>query len=444
MKKNKKILIGMLILISLLIILPFFIPIKTYLNEIEKRASKQLGVPVTINSGSLLLLPSPRVVIDAITIGEGDALKVEQLVVTPSLSSIFATPKVIDIHVAKPVVKKAGLDMILALAGSQAEADSDATMVNVRHITIDALQLDWQGLSLPAFNADISLLSDHQLSAATLKSVDGALNAKVTPEQNAHLISVNAEKWTLPVGLPLLVDQAAIEMRLHTNSLDVPRIEMDLYGGNVNASLNLVWHKAWRADGKVKVDGLSISEPSRLISKAVFLSGQLSGNGQLSSTAKDADKLMENLGVSFTFNVRDGVLHGVDLIKMASLLTKQTAGGETAFEDFSGVLKAKGSQYHLSDLKLTSGLLSGTGQVKVAADKTLDGTAEVEIKRSVSLAAVPLEISGSVDNPVVMPSKAAVAGAVAGTAILGPGLGTTVGIKAAGAIDKLKGLFNKD
>jgi len=82
MKKNKKILIGIFILISVLIILPFFIPIKTYLNEAEKLASAELGVPVTISSGRLLLLPSPRVVISGVNVGEGDTLTIEQLAKT--------------------------------------------------------------------------------------------------------------------------------------------------------------------------------------------------------------------------------------------------------------------------------------------------------------------------------------------------------------------------
>jgi len=444
MKKNKKILIGMLILISLLIILPFFIPIKTYLNEAEKQASGKLGVSVTISSGRLLLLPSPRVVINGVSIAENGAIKIEQLTVTPSLSSIFSAPRVIDIHINKPVVSNDGVDMMLALASKKTGDNSEPNMVNVRHVKIDALQLDLPKLSLPALNVEFSLLDGHQLSAVALKSADGTLSATVTPEQDGHLISVLAKKLTLPVGLPMMIDNAVLEMHLKGQRLDVPRIEMDLYGGKVNANLDLLWHKDWRVSGKVKVEGLSVKEPSKLISKAVYLSGQLSGNGNFSSTAKDAVKLPDNINANFTFKVHDGVVHGVDLIKVASLLTKQTTGGETAFDDFSGVANAKGKQYHLKDLKLSSGLLSGSGQVEIAPNKELDGSGEVEIKRGVSLVAVPLDISGTLDSPLILPSKAAVAGAVAGTAILGPGLGTSVGIKAAGALDKLKGLFKNE
>ncbi len=60
------------------------------------------------------------------------------------------------------------------------------------------------------------------------------------------------------------------------------------------------------------------------------------------------------------------------------------------------------------------------------------------------LTEIPLIVSGTVNQPVVYPSKAAIAGAIAGTAVLGPGVGTSVGIKAAGALDKVKGLFGDE
>ncbi|HAJ72183.1 MAG TPA: AsmA family protein, partial [Methylophilaceae bacterium] len=56
----------------------------------------------------------------------------------------------------------------------------------------------------------------------------------------------------------------------------------------------------------------------------------------------------------------------------------------------------------------------------------------------------PLNVSGTLDHPVVLPSNAALAGAAVGTAVLGPGVGTSLGIKASKGLDKLKGLFGGD
>lgn len=151
----------------------------------------------------------------------------------------------------------------------------------------------------------------------------------------------------------------------------------------------------------------------------------------------------------FHFKVNDGVLNGLDLVKAASIFIKQgQRGGETEFDEFSGVLTVTNAnvvkQYHLRELKLSSGLLAASGQVRVSPAKKLDGIVEVELKHSVSLVAIPLQVSGTLTRPVILPSTAAMAGAVAGTAILGPGLGTGLGMKAGSAIDKIKGLFSSD
>jgi hypothetical protein len=45
---------------------------------------------------------------------------------------------------------------------------------------------------------------------------------------------------------------------------------------------------------------------------------------------------------------------------------------------------------------------------------------------------------------LVLPNKAALAGAIAGTADLGPGLSTSLGMKAGTAVGKIKGLFGGD
>ena len=452
MKKSKKIVLAAVLVISLLLILPFLIPMQTYLHQAEKIASEKLGQPVTIGSAHVQLLPSPRVSASDIVVGAHEELKVASLVVVPTMASLFSDSKILDVSISKPVIKKAALDFVTALKTSSNSASS----VNVRHISIDELQLVWPNIKLPIFNATATLTSENKLESATVKTADGKLSADVTPvnvTSNAtpngdeQLIVVNASKWTLPAGLPLLIDKATVEMHLKGSRLTIPNFDIALYGGKLkgDAVATLPDSKAkasWRVSGNFGIDNLSVQEPSRMLSKAVYLSGSLFGKGNFSSAAKDEGALADNLQANMQFKVNNGVLHGLDLVRVASLLIKQNqSGGETQFDVFSGVLNVSGKQYQLHDLKISSGLLAATGQVKIKPDKALDGVVQVEVKSGMGMAAIPLNVSGTVDHPVVLPSKAALAGAVAGTAILGPGVGTSLGVKAAGAVDKLKGLF---
>ncbi len=444
MIKIKKYLIWFVVLISVLIVIPFFIPMRTYLDKAEQVASEKVGAPVTIGSGRLQLIPTPRVVAKDILVGKQQELKLDELSVIPTLASLLSETKIIEIKITRPLIKKAALDLLAALSANDKEASTAPAVVNIKHVTIDEMQLDWPNMKLPAFNVDMYLTSANAMESLKLKTLDGVLNADVTPKDAGHLILISAEKWTSPVGLPLLINKASIEMYLEGSQLDIPKIDLALYNGKLTGNALLSWTKGWRTSGKLYVNNMSVKEPSVLVSKAVYLSGNLSGDGGFSAAAKDASALSDNLHMDFKFNVKNGVLHGLDLVKLTSVLIKQSSGGETQFDEFSGVFNVKGKQYALRNINMRSGLLAASGQVKVKPDKALDGVVEVELKKGLSLAAIPLQISGTVANPSVFPTKAAMAGAVAGTAILGPGVGTSLGIKAGGAVDKIKGLFQSD
>lgn len=86
---------------------------------------------------------------------------------------------------------------------------------------------------------------------------------------------------------------------------------------------------------------------------------------------------------------------------------------------------------------MTSGVLNAQGDVDIAPNKQLSGTINVALKGVAGLVAVPLDVSGTVSDPILLPNRAALAGAAAGTAIMGPGFGTGVGSKAGQMLDKL-------
>lgn len=444
MKKNKKIGIGIAVVISLLILLPFFIPIRSYLNQAESMATQQLGVPVQIGNGRLSLLPTPRVILKDVSVGNQQDLQISSIAAIPSLGSLFDATKIVDIHIQEITLKKSALELASALSAKKSENSQEVSPVHIRQIRVDALQLNWPDMKLPSLQLALNLNASHALDSAQIETQDSKVIIDIAPEGKAHRIALRADTFTLPADLPLLVNKASIDMLLKEKMLDVSNVDIDMYQGKINGNIKLMWDKNWRMQGQMKVVQLALQQPSRMISPKVYLSGALQSQGNFSASANDAAKLADNLRADFKFSVTNGVLHGLDLVKIAGLLTKQTSGGQTQFDEFNGAIHVTGKQYHLRDLKIRSGLLAGAGQVKVMPNQTLDGTAEVELKNSASLVAIPLDISGTVNDPVVLPSKAALAGAVAGTAVLGPGLGTSLGMKAGTAVEKFKGLFGGD
>jgi len=441
MLKWKRRLIWVGVIIAALLIVPFMIPMSAYTKQAEVLATKALGAPVNIGALHIALLPTPRLNISDLVVGEHHELSVEHVSVVPALTSLFSEAKVISsVQIQKPVIKKAMLD-ILANLSKQPKDESSKTTISVRQINIEEAKLVWPGMHLPEINADIILSAENKPKAAKIESIDSKLKLNLVSEGKQQRITLNAKAWTLPVEPPLLIDKLLMEMVLTENKLNISNIDGVLYGGKLSGNANLTWRKGYQLSGNAKLDNLAVREPARLMSKSTRVSGQLFSSGQFSATAKEPAQLADNLQANIKFNVNDGVLYGFDLAKAPLMLIGQGKGGETKFDELSGLLGISGKTYRFRNLNIKSGLMSASGAVKINPNKSLDGEVEVEVKNSMEIAAIPLEVSGTLENPQVFPTKAAIAGAVAGAAALGPA-GAGLGLKAGKTLDKLKGLFD--
>jgi uncharacterized protein involved in outer membrane biogenesis len=437
--KLKQVALSIVVLLALLVVVPFLIPMGTYVKQVEQVASEKLGQPVSVGFLRLALLPTPRVNVGTLRIGRNDDVTVDNIAVVPELGSLFSEVKVISSVVVKhPAVKRSALDFISTMPKSE----NKPAKVQIRRLVISDAHLEWEGMNIPALDAEAMLAEGNKLQSASLSSVDGKLKVNAIPKEDGYTIKLEAHQWIPPAGPPLLFDSLSSDMALKGNRLDISAFDAKLYHGVLNTTAGLSWGKEWRASGKFRTQGIEMGEVAALFSRSKLVSGKLSGDGTFGSNAKDAAALADQLVLDYKFSVANGVLHGVDLAKAATLLLNAgEKGGETQFDEMTGVLHVAGKQIELKTFKVSSGLLAANGGIKVSPARQLDGKVEVELKKGVALVSVPLQVSGTLDNPSVMPTKAALAGAIAGTGVLGPGIGTSLGIKAATGVEKIKGLF---
>lgn len=435
--KIKSWLIGFALLILVLLVAPLLIPMGSYIKQLEQVASEKLGVPVSIKTIHLAALPSPRVNLSGISVGKNAEIQVAEVAAVLDVTTLFKPVRVLsELDIDKPVLKKSAIDLLTPLLAQKSEGPPP---IAIRRITVNDAKLEWPGMPLPLFNTDLAMSDDVKLQHATIKSTDDKLTVDATPKGEGYVASIKAQQWTPPVGPPLKLDKVEADLAYAGQTLEVPSIEAKLYGGKLHASAHLDWKKNWQLSGKFKTDAIELQDASKLFTKGIWVSGRITGNGAFNSTAKTPDQLADKLVMDYSFNVNKGVLHGMDLAKAASLFIKQGGkGGETEFDLLSGKVHTAGKQVELRDMNVQSGLLAANGQVKVTPAKALDGLVDVELKKGLALVTVPLKVSGTVDAPEVMPTKAAIAGAAAGTAVLGP-MGTSIGMKAGSALDKLFG-----
>ncbi|GBG14696.1 membrane assembly protein AsmA [Novimethylophilus kurashikiensis] len=411
------------------------IPTTAYLPQVEHMAAASVGAPVKINSLHLAIIPTPRILIDGITIGAHEEVRVDHVSAIIAMDSLLARRKSIShLKIDHPVIRKSALPLLASLASSRTSA-APSIAVNIRNIDIHEAELQWDALSLPRFDVK-GAMQDGMIQSLEIDSTDHKLHAEITPQQDRWMIKAKASQWTPPLGPPLFFDEMEINATLEGAHLRIDQYTAKLYAGVVTGNAALDWSKDWRCSGKVNVGHMEITKPTSMLSKNIRVSGSLTGSGTFHSVATQPEQLLQRLAADFKFNVDRGVLHGMDLAQAASLFIRQgQSGGETAFDKLSGRLHLVGKQIQVQDLQVVSGLLAANGQVTISPAKTLNGQVDVELKKGLALVTVPLQVSGTVDEPVVMPTRAAVAGATAGTAVLGP-LGTALGMKAGSAWDR--------
>jgi uncharacterized protein involved in outer membrane biogenesis len=244
----------------------------------------------------------------------------------------------------------------------------------------------------------------------------------------------------LPVGPAIVFDELTVKGVATLNDASFSQMSAKLYGGTVSGKADVGWQKGLKLKGNFDVNRVELKQLVPLLSPGTNVSGRLNAKPVFSAQAATANQLMNALRLETPFDVQNGVLHGIDIQKAATNLIKQGAtGGETRFDQLSGHLVMERGGYRFTQLRIASGALAADGNVNISPKKELSGRVNAQVKAVGTSANVPLNVSGTVDSPLLLPTGASVAGAAVGTAILGPGLGTSVGAKVGGWAEGLFG-----
>ena len=444
MKWLKRILIGLAVLVAAVvavaIAVPFFISLDDYIPRMEKEASAKLKEPVKIGKIRVSALPVPHVVIDGITVGKTEDLKVGKVTVTPELSSLLSPTKVIrSIEIDSLVMTQKAIDKIPIWSKQEGKTDQPPAL-RIGSIRLDDALVTLDKTSFGPFDARVRLDDKGQPEEASLTSRDGKLKAVITPDGSGYAISASAKSWKVPVGPPIVFDELEITGVATLSNATFSRISAKLYGGTAIGKAAVAWQKGLQLKGNFEMSQVELKNLVPIVSPGTKMSGRLNAKPVFSATAADGSQLLSALHLETPFDVQNGVLHGVDIQKAAMNLIKQgSGGGETHFDQLSGRVVRDRLAYKFSGLKISSGALAADGDVGISPRQELSGRVNAKVNALGTSASVALNVSGTVQSPSLLPTGGTMAGAALGTVLL-PGIGTGVGAKAGQMIE---GLFGK-
>lgn len=398
--------LGVLLLAAVALVLQHWLHTEDFRARVENGAASTLGVPLKLGRLSVDLFPVPAVAVDQVRVETRPALSVERVEARPLWSALLAGRlEIKTLVVRQAVLPQAGLAALAAVMqkkdkgkAQQQPAQPGKPLALPRNVLLEKITwIDAKGQPL-TLDAKADLGDDGLLDLASFKITAGRFEG--THGEIRH----EGKEWPLDIAIG---------------------------GGHVKGKLFLQPGKAAGTQlltGQLATDNVEVAA---LTAPSRPLTGKLQAQTTLRSEYKEPGQIAEVLQTSTRFTVRDAVVQGIDLARAVQTVGL-SRGGVTHLDALAGQVNTQGKVVHLTNLVATSGALSATGNVTLAANQGLSGRVAVDVAHGAI--GVPLAVGGTLDSPSVTLTSGAVAGAAIGAAT------TSIGDK----IGKgLRGLFGK-
>lgn len=423
-QRLKRVGLGLLLVLLLLLALVWtmqrWLVSQDFKARLERELGGQLGVAVTLRELDLDVWPLPAVAATGIRVLTRPALALERLELRPAWSALLAGRfEIATLLVHEAQLPQAGMEALLeALQKKRSpKATSEPTTAP------DAY--------LPQHSVLKGVSWVHTTGNKLLFDADVLLDEKRLPRE----VTVKLLKG------PMQGAQARLQ-QLGNDWL----LAMDLGGGSVKGRFQLQASSAvggaFSVKGQLQTRGVDVAALSGV--ERPVLTGRLDADTTLSLRALSLGAMLDALQTQSHFNVRNAVVHGIDLARAVKTVG-MSRGGNTPLDTLAGRLVSHGRALQFTSLVASSGVLSANGHVAVTAKQALSGRVSVDLAASAlgGAVSVPLLVGGTLAEPELTLTRAALVGAAIGTAVL-PGVGTGAGASLGDKIDSgVRKLFGK-
>ena len=385
-------------------------------QRVEREATAALGVPLKLGGLTVDVWPLPAVAVSQLRIQSQPPITLQRVEARPVWAGLLAgrlevaTLTVRDAVLPQQAIGALGASLQKKGAAKKADAPKPADTMSwlPRRAVLERVTwIDARGARMTV-DAQVRLDDGGLLESASFKILQGRF--------------------------------AGAQGRVERESDHWP-VRIDIGGGKVAGKLRLQSAKnAGRLlSGQLDTSGVEVAA---LTAPSRTLTGKLEAQTTLRAEFREPGQIADVMQTTTRFTVRGAVLHGIDLAKAVNTVGL-SRGGETRMDTLAGQVTTHGRAAELSNLVASSGALAATGNVAMAANRSLNGRVTVELASAKGKVGVPLAVSGTVDSPSVMLTRGALIGAAIGTAVapgVGTGAGATMGDKVG---EKFKGLFGR-
>lgn len=394
----RRLAVGSLLLVVLLVGLFFFYPYSRHLPHMEQLASELLGQPVRIASVSPSIFPEPSIALEGLRVGEGGQLDVATVKLIPRVLTLLSERTVMR----EVRIERAGLNIVFLPELSKRQGINWASRwLKVERISvIDSSLLLLDG-SIGDLNGTLDINEDGALTRLSLARTDGGLKLQGSIESGVWNVGLTALGWRTPGQPSLLLDVLEATGTLNSQRLQFDKLDVKLYGGYAVGSLSVGLVSPASVEGEMTTSRLAVADLLKVFAPTLLLTGDLSAAIAIRGEGDTLEGLRRTLRASGKLGVQRGQIERVDLVQAVRIPRPDgVRGGSTRFDELEGDVVADASGLSLTGATMSSGLVGAQGDIRLA-DGLISGLLDVSLRGSATTVRAPVSIEGKYGDPIV-------------------------------------------
>lgn len=384
-----------LVVVALIVLFvaPYVMPTREYVPRIEQLLTSKLQQPVYIGRLAGRLLPTPRLDLIDVSIGESKQIKAQLARVNFALLKLFTETKSIDsVELEGVQVNGAALQQVSAWL-QKAAADTEYP---IARILLNEGKLEADGIRLSGVGGELSFNQAGKFSLAKLHAEGNkyALEMDAT-SGNKMQVSILVRSGALPLLPNWVFDDLSAKGELTSNELVITKLDSRIVGGILLGNARINWRSGWRAQGSLVAKTITMQNMLKV------LSGDMDGTARFQMQAASLAKLTDAATLDGSFVIRKGVISGIDIVETARLRsTENLPGGRTHFDELSGELSYAKDAYAFRQLKMSAGVLTAKGTLDFSGQQ-VSGYISADLALREGMGPVALQLGGTRDNPTL-------------------------------------------
>jgi hypothetical protein len=383
-----------LVLLVTLFVAPYVFPMRGFVPKIEQLLSEKFQQPVHIGGLSGRLLPTPRLDLIDVSIGEANQIKAQHARVNFSVLKLLSDSKSINsLELERAQIDGASLQEVSAWL-QKAAADSEYP---IAHILLNDGKLEANGIQLYAIGGELNFNNIGDFSTAKLYANGHKLSLDMDASTGDKTkVSISARSSALPLLPNWVFDDFNAIGELTNSALVISDVDSHISAGILHGTARLDWHSGWSAEGSLSAKAISAQNISGTVT------GEAEGTARFQMRAADLAKLTDNATMDGSLVMNQGVINGIDIVETATRRrTENLPGGRTHFDELWSDFSFANGAYTFRQLKIKAGAVTAKGTLDINK-QLLSGRMTVDLAlRTDSMGLVPLQIGGSIDNPTL-------------------------------------------